>query len=157
MRVVAIAAVNLAGGIGYRGRLPWGRPPKADGRFFREKTSEPGASIVVGRKTWETLPHLPGRTIYVLSRRLEGAARSPEEVLALAASAGDRTLYVAGGREVYEAFAPYVEEIFLTLVLDESPADTYYPFEAFGEGWTRDAVVRLGPGVDILHFRKEKP
>lgn len=132
--VKAIVAVDLNEGIGYRGRLPWPRIP-ADMAHFKRTTSENGAAIVVGRKTWDTLPNLPGRTIYVLSHSTPGAVRTPEEAISLAAQAGDRTLYVAGGAETYRAFAPYTSEIILTRVLDIFEADTRFPFEAFGDRW----------------------
>lgn len=155
-KVKLIVAADLADGIGYRGGLPWPRIPK-DLAHFRRLTSAHGVSIVVGRKTAETLPILSGRSMYVISRTASGAVRSPEEAIRLAADAGDRTLYVCGGAEVYRAFLPYASEIFWTTVLDIFPADTKFPSEALDpEGWETAKVLHEGERCRIFHLRRRQ-
>ncbi|MDE6028560.1 MAG: dihydrofolate reductase, partial [Muribaculaceae bacterium] len=55
----AIVATNLSGAIGRKGNLPWHLPE--DLRHFKELTM--GHPVIMGRKTWESLPKrpLPGR------------------------------------------------------------------------------------------------
>ena len=60
-------AVSRNGVIGYRGGLPWRLP--SDLKRFRSMTM--GKPIIMGRKTWESLPHkpLPGRENIVITRQ----------------------------------------------------------------------------------------
>lgn len=61
-----IIACDPAGGIGYRGRLPW---EKISGDLSRFKQLTQGQTVIMGRKTWESLPHkpLPNRINVVVS------------------------------------------------------------------------------------------
>ena len=56
-RYTIIAAIDEEGGIGKDGRIPWDCP--ADRKFFKDTTM--GHAIVVGTKTYRTLPALYGR------------------------------------------------------------------------------------------------
>ncbi|MDR1909065.1 MAG: dihydrofolate reductase, partial [Spirochaetaceae bacterium] len=80
--VYIIAAVAQNRAIGNRGGLPWAIPE--DLARFRELTSRRGSCVIMGRKTWESIPapegrRLPGRELLVLSSRAgevkAGAAR----------------------------------------------------------------------------------
>jgi len=115
-----IVACDRNGAIGKDGDLPWKQP--TDLQHFKQVTM--GSNLIMGRKTWDSLPGmLPGRAHYVLSRgEVEGV-----EVIAL-----DKALemegWVIGGGEIYELFLPHVEELHRTIidarVLD---ADTHFP------------------------------
>lgn len=75
MSLSLIVASSLNGVIGRAGDLPWHLP--ADLRHFKETTL--GKTIVMGRKTWESIGRaLPGRTNVVLSRK---ELSLPDEVL----------------------------------------------------------------------------
>lgn len=66
----AIFASDLAGGFGFEGGLPWGRVPE-DMKFFMQTTKD--SVIIMGRKTFDTLPQLKGRTpVVVTSRNIPG-------------------------------------------------------------------------------------
>jgi dihydrofolate reductase len=90
--------------IGSRGAMPWHLPE--DLRHFRTTTS--GATVVMGRATWESLDPryrpLPGRRNIVLSRRAgfsaDGAEAASDLDDALAA-AGDADVWVIGGGQLY--------------------------------------------------------
>ena len=123
------------GVIGADGDLPWDLPE--DRRLFKALTL--GSTVVMGRRTWESLPPrfrpLPGRRNVVLSRTLqavEGAevARSVGDVLA----AGQEELSVIGGGGVYEAFLPHADEVVITEVDGAFPGDTFAP--RLDAGWT---------------------
>ena len=103
---------------------------KDDMKFFRETTS--GHKIVMGRKTWESLPSkLPNRTnIVVTSRDLDG----PDEIVHdidefITSNKGtDEEIFVIGGGKIYEAFLPFASKIYLTEVdAEDKEADTYFP------------------------------
>ncbi len=124
--------------IGADGRLPWHLPE--DLRLFKRLTT--GGTVVMGRRTWESLPArnrpLPGRRNVVLSRdpgwSAEGAERagSVEEVLA-----GHPGCWVIGGAAVYAAFLPHAHRLVVTDVDLAVDGDTRAP--ALDAGWRRVA------------------
>ena len=123
--IVARADNNV---IGHQGRLPWHLP--ADLRQFKITTM--GAPMIMGRKTFDSLPGLlPGREHIVISRdpNWQGdgvkVAHSRQEALDLAAGA-DR-VSVIGGAEIYREFMPIAERIHLTEVHIAPDGDTFFP------------------------------
>ncbi|SFK49538.1 dihydrofolate reductase [Geodermatophilus ruber] len=138
MSVGLIWAQAEGGVIGLDGGLPWHLPE--DLRLFRDRTM--GATVVMGRRTWESLPDrfrpLPGRTNVVLTTdpawTAEGAhvAGSVTEVLA-----GHPDAWVIGGGSVYAAFLPHADRVVVTEVDTRVTGDTWAP--ALGPGWRRVA------------------
>jgi dihydrofolate reductase len=125
--VTIVVARARNGAIGRDGTLPWRLP--ADMRHFKAVTM--GSAMVMGRRTFESLPGLlPGRRHIVLTRdpdwRAEGAeiARSAEQALALA---GDEPVSVIGGAEIIALFLPRADAIELTEVHSDPVADTFLP------------------------------
>jgi dihydrofolate reductase len=73
----AIMAMAKNRGIGLKGELPWGRIYKEDFKWFKEFTM--GKKLVVGSKTFSTLPPLKDREIYMLSKpKSTSPGRIPE-------------------------------------------------------------------------------
>jgi dihydrofolate reductase len=125
--VTIVVARASNGAIGLGGGLPWRLP--ADMKHFKAVTM--GSAMVMGRRTFESLPRLlPGRRHIVLTRdphwSVGGAetASSAEEALALAAGA---PVSVIGGAGVIASFLPVAGAIELTEVHSEPPADTFMP------------------------------
>ncbi len=115
------------GVIGKDGRLPWRLP--ADLKRFKAMTM--GAPIIMGRRTFESLPGLlPERRHIVLTRdkdwRAEGAeiARTTEEALTMA---GDGRVSVIGGAEIFRLFEPRAKKVELTEVHGDIAGDTMMP------------------------------
>ena len=112
MEIGLIVAIDTNSGIGKNGKLPWRN--KDDMRFFTETTKGKGKNaVVMGRTTWQSLPHPPlaERINLVLSRTMqeeEGVGcvvvRSVEEALLKAAELGAGYLWVIGGAQTYRAF-----------------------------------------------------
>jgi len=126
--ITLVAAVGENGVIGKEGGLPWRLPD--DLRHFRRVTL--GKPVILGRKTFETLPGpLEGRINIVLTRREDFAAegclvaRTIDEALALAGDAEE--IIVAGGSDVYRAFLPRARRFHLTRVHARAAGDTYFP------------------------------
>jgi len=126
--VSLVAAVARDGGIGHRGELLVRLPE--DLRRFKAITL--GQPVVMGRRTWQSIGRaLPGRRNIVVTRdaglRLEGAetAASLDEALTLAADAP--IVHVIGGAELYALALPLVDELQLTEIDAEFPADTFFP------------------------------
>lgn len=120
-----IVARASNGVIGRDGSLPWHIP--ADLKRFKALTM--GKPMIMGRKTFESLPGLlPGRRHIVLTRgdwSAEGAevAHSVDEAVALAG--GDAS--VIGGAEIFALFAPLADRWELTEVHDTPEGDTTMP------------------------------
>jgi dihydrofolate reductase len=123
-RITLVVARARNGVIGRDGKLPWHLP--ADLKRFKALTM--GSVMVMGRKTFESLPGLlPGRRHVVLTRdpewRAEGAevARDVDEALRLVAG---QPVSVIGGAAIFELFMPLADRIELTEVLDNVTGDT---------------------------------
>jgi dihydrofolate reductase len=91
-----------------------------------------GHHIVMGRKTFESLPRmLPGRTSVVITRQPDyqpqGAlvAHSLDQALQLAA--GDDEVFVIGGAEIYRLALPHANRIYMTRVHAKVDGDTQFP------------------------------
>jgi dihydrofolate reductase len=139
MRVSIIAAQAENGIIGRAGQLPWRL--KADLQRFKKLTM--GHTVIMGRKTWESIGRpLPGRRMIVVSRQLGYQAEGVEVVtnlddaLALAQAAGEEEAFVIGGAEIYRLALPKAERLYITLVLAEVAGDTTFP-EVDWETWAR--------------------
>ena len=137
--IVLIVARADNGVIGVDGRLPWHIP--ADLRRFKQLTT--GAPMIMGRKTFESLPGLlPGRRHIVLTRDAgwseEGAevARSVEAALALANAPH---VSVIGGAEIYRLFLDRADRIELTEVHLSPEGDAR--LDAFGPEWQETARI----------------
>ena len=121
-------AQTPAGVIGDAGTIPWHVPE--DLAHFREVTS--GATVVMGRATWQSLPErfrpLPGRRNVVLSR--DAAFEAPgatvrDDLDAALAAAPD--VWVIGGGAVYAATIGRADRLEVTVVDLEVPGDTTAP------------------------------
>ena len=118
-----IVACDKNRAIGKDGDLPWRQ--SSDLKRFKQRTL--GRPIVMGRKTWQSLPGaLPGRRNIVISRssRDDVEVLSVEEVMALE----DEEICIIGGGEIYALFLPHVSIIELTIIDTEvEGADTWFP------------------------------
>jgi dihydrofolate reductase len=128
---VAIAAMAENRAIGNAGALPWHLPE--DFEHFKRTTM--GHVLLMGRKTWESIGQkpLPGREHWVISRSLESAdqARVFASLEAALAEKTDKTVFIAGGQEVYAQALPYCEAVILTQVKGQYDGDSFMPsFEA---------------------------
>ena len=131
-----IAAVARNGAIGKDNDLLWHLP--GDMKFFREVTR--GATVIMGRKTWESLPPrfrpLPGRRNIVVTRQAHYAAEGAEVVHsvdeALESAAADTT-FVIGGAERYALALPHAQRVLLTAVQLAPDADAYFPAVTAGD------------------------
>ncbi|MDE6333137.1 MAG: dihydrofolate reductase [Muribaculaceae bacterium] len=132
-----IVAVDRQGGIGRDGDLLY--HISADLRRFRQLTT--GHSIIMGRRTFESLPKgaLPDRRNIVISRNPAYSASGIETATSLdeaIAMAGDRgEAFIIGGASIYAEALPLAARIYLTEVDADSPADTYFP--PLGPEWRR--------------------
>jgi len=128
--IVIIAAVAQNGVIGNANALPWHLPE--DMKHFKALTT--GHAVIMGRKTWESLPPkfrpLPNRRNIVLTRdpayRAEGATvvHSPDAARKVGA---DGTAYIIGGAELYAQMLPYAQRLELTEIDATYEGDAFFP------------------------------
>lgn len=148
--LAAIWAQDLRGVIGQDGALPWHLP--AEMRHFRETTR--GATVVMGRRTWESLPQrfrpLPGRRNVVVSRdagyAAEGAevVTSPDDATAIPSVTG--TTWVTGGAGIYDALLPHCRR----LLVSEVDLDVARTLADRGED---TAILVRAPHIDPSEWR----
>jgi dihydrofolate reductase len=159
--IVLIYARAANGAIGNDGGLPWRLP--ADLKRFKALTI--GKPMVMGRKTFESLPGLlPSRRHIVLSRRDSFAAEGVEmagsvkEALALASNGNDSgEVAIIGGAAIYDVFMPLAHRIELTQIHAEYPGDTFMPEP--GREWVLaaredHAADGAHPAFSFLTFRR---
>lgn len=153
-----IAAIADNGVIGYRGSMPWHLPE--DLKRFKELTM--GKPIIMGRKTWESLPgRLQGRSNIVVSSRpgvmLRSAGSTPDAVcdsfgralgLAMSMQEDDPApeVFVIGGAQPYAMALPLASRLYLTRVHAEPKGDTFFPPWEAGRRWMR---VAADPGDGV--------
>ena len=125
--IIAAVAKNRA--IGFENKLIYWLPN--DLKRFKSLTT--GHTIVMGRKTFESLPKgaLPNRRNVVLSRttqELPGCDVYPSLESALQSSKADEDVYIIGGARVYEQAISMADRLCLTEV-DDTPteADAFFP------------------------------
>lgn len=130
MIVSVIVAMDMNGGIGLNGVMPWHL--STDLQLFKHTTM--GHHLIVGRKTFESIGKvLPGRKMIVITRQPDYSApgcqvvHSLEQALALAEQQGESEVFVAGGGEIYELALPLADRLYLTRVHTQLKADTFFP------------------------------
>ena len=123
-RITIVVARAENGVIGRDGKLPWHLP--ADLKRFKALTM--GSAMVMGRKTFESLPGLlPGRRHIVLTRDRNWKAAGAEvihDVDAALGLAGDEPVSVVGGADIFALFLPLADRIELTEVVGSVEGDT---------------------------------
>jgi dihydrofolate reductase len=132
MRISLIAAVAENGIIGRQGHLPWRLSD--DLRRFKQLTM--GHTIIMGRRTWESIGRsLPGRRTVAVSRKpdfrtnVDGVqtATGLDEALALAEAAGDDEAFIIGGAELYRDSLNRADRLYLTRICAAVEGDTSFP------------------------------
>lgn len=130
-QLTLVVAVAKNGIIGRDGALPW----RLSSDMKRFKAATLGKPVLMGRKTWESLPRrpLPGRENLVLTRdagfKAEGARVYTDLAVLLAAAramaqaSGADEICVIGGAQLYEATLPLADRIILTEVNLEPEGD----------------------------------
>ncbi|WP_296721186.1 dihydrofolate reductase [Erythrobacter sp.] len=159
--IVLIYARAANGAIGNRGELPWRLP--ADLKRFKALTI--GKPMVMGRKTFESLPGLlPGRRHIVLTRRErwdhEGAELAHDRDTALALAGADNEtgeIAVVGGAAIFDVFMPLAHRIELTQIHADYPGDIFMsePGREWAEAAREDhAAEGDKPAFSFVTYRR---
>ena len=174
----AIAAMSLNRVIGNGNKIPWHLPE--DFKWFKSVTM--GQVLVMGRKTFESIGKpLPGRETIVLTRGawthpgvsivhglnelVQWSAKSltrPSATLSLSdgeragvrGALDGRTIFIAGGAEIYRQALPLCDELLVTLVKRTVDGDAFFP--AFEEQFELVEKIRETAEFDILRYQRKK-
>ena len=145
----AIAAMAENRVIGNKGDIPWHLPE--DFKWFKKTTM--GDILVMGRKTYESIGRpLPGRETYVLSRQtreIEGV-HNFTDLKILDQLDTDKTIWIAGGGEVYSQMLPHCEALYLTRVHRTVEGDALFP--EFEDQFTLQETVATNEDFTIEHW-----
>lgn len=155
LRLILARAAN--GVIGKNNALPWHLPE--DLAHFRQLTM--GATVLMGRKTWDSLPPrfrpLPGRRNLVLTRQAGWQAPGAIPVHSLAQALSLDTgpaaanqpgpIWVIGGAQIYAEALPSAREAVVTEIVADFEGDAFAP--TFGPEWhvTARAPHRSSSGL----------
>ena len=130
--IVLVVAIAQNGVIGKKGAIPW--HISDDMKRFKALTI--GHTVVMGRKTWDSLPRkpLPGRINVVVTRQkgwqAEGAVVASS--LGQATSGTSGAVMVIGGAEIYERALPLASRIELTEVHQNFEGDAQFQLDRSG-------------------------
>lgn len=155
--ISAIVAVDNNWGIGFNGDLLEHIPE--DLRYFKEITENNW--IVMGRKTWDSLPKkpLPNRPHLVITNN----PISYEDIDAIIfAKIGQAKLimntqrgidfFVIGGGQIYEKLLPMCDRVYVTKIFkDHDQVDTYFPNLDESEEWAPAACTDIRQYKDLTY------
>lgn len=154
-----IASVGNHWELGRDGDLCWHIPE--DLRRFKRLTMD--GTVIMGRKTWDSLPKkpLPGRTNIVISRgEVAGEGfilvRSLEEALNVAGSQTDADkIFVIGGESVYRAAMPLADRLEITRIYaEDTEADKFFP-EITPDEWDKVETTEPAETASGLRYGYE--
>lgn len=158
-KITLIAAYAEQRVIGIDNTMPWHL--KEDFAFFKAYTL--GKPVVMGRKTWESLPKkpLPGRRNIVVSRQsdylAEGAETAADLPQALAMCADEAEIIIMGGAQIYAQALPLATDLRITEVALSVEGDAFFP--AFSDAdWLEAAreshTTADGTRYAFVHYRR---
>lgn len=163
-----VVAVDGEGGIGKNGSIPWHIP--TDLKHFQSLTTSGDVNVVImGRKTWDSLPRkpLPKRINFIISTTMEPQHNTNEPfcVFSTLQDALNKTqemssntnVYVIGGQNLYkEALEnPLCKMVHVTQVNEKFKCDTFFPLDALHNRFILEyeGSINLHNGIEYL-FRR---
>ncbi len=130
MNINMIWAQDINNAIGKDGDLPWRIPE--DLKNFKNITNN--ATIIMGRKTWDSLPikPLPNRRNIVISsmeqKDVESYTSIEKCIDLLTNTEKDLDVYIIGGMSIYKFFYEYADTLYITFIDQSYPdTDTFFP------------------------------
>ncbi len=161
MKLNLIYARAANGVIGLNNAMPWHLPE--DLAHFKRHTL--GCPVIMGRKTWDSLPPrfrpLPGRLNIVLTRQhdwqAEGAMRAGTLADACLLCPADSSIWVIGGAEVYALALPLARTVVVTEIDAVFEGDAFAP--TLGAEWVETQrerqVSATGLGFSFVTYERE--
>jgi dihydrofolate reductase len=152
--ISAIVAVDNSWGIGFNGDLLEHIPE--DLKYFKELTS--GHCVMMGRKTWESLPKkpLPNRTNIVITNNPNKYNDAEfmdlfNATLYLIYNKND-DIFIIGGGKIYEELLPMCDRVYVTKIFkDHDQVDTYFPNLDKSDEWAPAACSAIYEYEDLTY------
>ncbi|WP_440682757.1 dihydrofolate reductase [Cysteiniphilum halobium] len=136
-----IVAYDQKQGIGIKNSLPW--KLSNDLKNFKKLTEN--NYIVMGRKTFDSIGQaLPNRKNIILTRKKNytqdncAIIHDIEHILNLAKEKPHHEIFIIGGAEIYAAFLPFVDRLYITKVHTIKESDAFFP------RWQESQFKRIG-------------
>lgn len=128
VQVSIIASRSINWVIGLNGSIPWSIPRD----IARAKALTAGKTVIMGRKTWDSLPlkPLPDRSNIVLTRNYFSKIKDADishDFDDLIKNVHNDEVFVIGGANIYAQAMSYASKMYITEVLTFSEGDTYFP------------------------------
>lgn len=158
-KITLVAAFAHRYCIGINNRIPWHLPE--DFQFFRNYTI--GKPVIMGRKTWESLPRkpLPDRRNIIISRQTDYPAAGAEIMdsltAALNACSKAPEIIIMGGAQIYQQAMHLATDLRLTEIDLEVPGDTFFPTidRNLWEEISREPCTSAkGISFELVHYRR---
>ena len=151
MKIMMVVAMDDQGIIGQDGKLPWRL--SSDLKRFKKLTVADGFNaVVMGRKTWDSLPikfkPLPERLNIVMSRDTKWSAQGaemalyPGRAIEIAYANGCEEFWVIGGAQIYKLYLDIVDEIHLTRVKTGNSGNINFPVLNWQE-WKEEIIEKI--------------
>jgi len=163
MKINLILAKSINGVIGKDNKIPWHLPE--DMARFKRLTD--GQVVIMGRKTWESLPEkfrpLPNRVNIVVSKNKDykcpGAilCQSISNALIMGSQAIDKEIWIIGGSTIYNHLEPIADRMEVTVIDQVYEGDAYAP--AISSEWKtvskRSYVSKNGLQYSFQSFTRD--
>ena len=155
--ISAIVAVDNNWGIGFNGDLLEHIPE--DLKYFKELTSGEYKAVVMGRKTWDSLPKkpLPNRKNIIITTQTnynsqdEHFWRLGQAKLVMKQQKGWE-FFVIGGGQIYEKLLPLCDRVYVTKIFkDHDQVDTYFPNLDKSDEWAPAACTDIRQYKDLTY------
>lgn len=150
--ISAIVAVDNDWGIGYNGELLEHIPE--DLKYFKALTT--GHTVVMGRKTWDSLPKkpLPNRINIIITRNpifykyteksIDYKCLNLQETIDLIVNSFNSDIFIIGGGTIYKELLPFCERVYVTKIhKSHENVDTYFPNLDEMEDWYCSVIGEL--------------
>lgn len=153
-----ILCTDSKNGIGKHGTIPW--HSTEDFKHFKKETT--GMKLLMGYKTWESLPKkpLPDRmNIVVTSRKVsDDIINAHKDVIFIHRDhlvdflRYNDNIMIMGGASIYEAALPYVDEIIHSRIDGDFECDTFFNIHS-GTGLLKPkSIIELDDGVTVVYY-----
>jgi len=165
----AILAMDQDWGIGKNGDLPWPRNP-ADLKWFKQTTT--GSTVVMGRKTWDSLPvkPLPNRRNIVISHDPSIIYKTPHPNFAcplgayrillkdrvIAQRTKEEGVWIIGGATLLTSCLDIIDEIWISNIAGSYDCDVFLPKDTIMKDFTASTNEATDDGLSITIWRKNK-
>lgn len=158
MEIHLIWAQEYDGGIGKNGQLPW--HVSEDLKNFKKITLN--STIVMGRKTWDSLPFkpLPNRRNIVLSKnKIKDVEtyHNIEQCLNIFKNEAITKIFIIGGSSIYKLFFEYATHLHITYIdIKSNDLDTFFPIneKQINSQFQKEKIERLSQNAKYTYWIK---